>query len=35
VNRLQGLLLRHGIEPESAQKPESAQEPGDPTQRSA
>jgi hypothetical protein len=29
VNRLQGLLLRHGIEPESAQ------EPGDPTQRSA
>jgi hypothetical protein len=35
VNRLQGLLLRHGIEPESAHKPESAQEPGDPTQRSA
>jgi hypothetical protein len=29
VNRLQGLLLRHGIEPESAQKPE------DPTQQSA
>ena len=29
VNRLQGLLLRHGIEPESAQQPE------DPAQRSA
>ena len=29
VNRLQGLLLRHGIEPESAQKPE------DPGQQSA
>jgi hypothetical protein len=29
VNRLQGLLLRHGVEPESAQQPE------DPTQRSA
>jgi hypothetical protein len=29
VNRLQGLLLRHGIEPESAQKPE------DPTEQSA
>jgi hypothetical protein len=29
VNRLQGLLLRHGIEPESARKPE------DPTQQSA
>ena len=29
VNRLQGLLLRHGVEPESAQQPE------DPTQQSA
>ena len=29
VTRLQGLLLRHGIEPEPAQKPE------DPTQQSA
>jgi hypothetical protein len=29
VNRLQGLLLRHGIEPESAQKPE------DPTEQTA
>jgi Clp amino terminal domain, pathogenicity island component len=29
VNRLQGLLLRHGIEPEAAQQP------GDPTQQSA
>jgi prophage maintenance system killer protein len=35
VNRLQGLLLRHGIEPESAPKPEPAQKPEDPTQQSA
>jgi hypothetical protein len=35
VNRLQGLLLRHGIEPDSAQQPESARNPGDPTQQSA
>ena len=41
VNRLQGLLLRHGIEPESAPRPGSVQRPGsvpepeDPTQQSA
>jgi Clp amino terminal domain, pathogenicity island component len=35
VNRLQGLLLRHGIEPESVQQPQSAQQPEDPTQQSA
>jgi hypothetical protein len=35
VNRLQGLLLRHGIEPESAQGTEPARKPEDPTQQSA